>query len=107
MRGKGLFQNARRLHAQDHPRVCGEKCDMVRFCDTAIGSPPRVRGKDDADARQQFEERITPACAGKSHRADGLQRRTKDHPRVCGEKLKTQLGLLALPGSPPRVRGKV
>ena len=30
----------------------------------------------------------------------------KDHPRVCGENLRDSLKLIALPGSPPRVRGK-
>ena len=30
----------------------------------------------------------------------------EDHPRVCGEKIIAQNGLLTLIGSPPRVRGK-
>ena len=33
--------------------------------------------------------------------------RTEDHPRVCGEKVHLAEALVALDGSPPRVRGEV
>ena len=32
--------------AQDHPRVCGEKADIMSFAVNELGSPPRMRGKD-------------------------------------------------------------
>ena len=49
---------------------------------------------------------ITPAYAGKSTR--GLQKRGKrrDHPRVCGEKVRAKFGHDFNKGSPPRMRGK-
>ena len=51
-----------------------------------MGSPPRVRGKVDADCSEEL--------------------RFVDHPRVCGEKnVYYDLGQ-PKPGSPPRVRGK-
>ena len=50
---------------------------------------------------------ITPACAGKSLCGRCTRRGSRDHPRVCGEKViavgKKKSGW----GSPPRVRGKV
>ena len=92
---------------KDHPRVCGEKRkrSCCRRCDR--GSPPRVRGKGSASWTVNLRQRITPACAGKSSTAKfGLQR-SKDHPRVCGEKAERQGRSFPLSGSPPRVRGKV
>ena len=50
--------------------------------------------------------RITPACAGKRCSLRLCPRSSRDHPRMCGEKLRNhrirQLGA----GSPPHVRGK-
>ena len=50
---------------------------------------------------------ITPACAGKSGCSWAMYWRRWDHPRVCGEKILTELRDLYYPGSPPRIRGKV
>ena len=52
--------------AEDHPRVCGEKCGYRLPFRSIVGSPPRVRGKDDGVIFKRHFERITPACAGKS-----------------------------------------
>ena len=65
-----------------------------------------MRGKAGLNEDQAVDDRITPAYAGKrsgSQRPTGARR---DHPRVCGEKVR-----LACPGgvgrgSPPRMRGK-
>ena len=90
----------------DHPRMCGEKGNAARRCSSASGSPPRVRGKVKVVQGKNGMFRITPACAGKR-----LQRclqfwSTRDHPRVCGEKLRSAMSALLVMGSPPRVRGK-
>ena len=71
-----------------------------------LGSPPRMRGKDSVNCLTTRSSGITPAYAGKSARI--LKRRTekRDHPRVCGEKLKFGTNVTKNPGSPPRVRGK-
>ena len=90
----------------DHPRVCGEKSfgDVVAL--DAIGSPPRVRGKELDFLPGFFGDRITPACAGKSAKAVTIEAIQKDHPRVCGEKPRFCGQADLVRGSPPRVRGK-
>ena len=50
---------------QDHPRVCGEKITTRAILPAALGSPPRVRGKEQPCSSGDGNEGITPACAGK------------------------------------------
>ena len=91
---------------EDHPRVCGEKLVELVLCCMVSGSPPRVRGKAaNADALKN-SDRITPACAGKSHRSSPRKTPAQDHPRVCGEKAYDYEDEEIVEGSPPRVRGK-
>ena len=72
----------------DHPRVCGEKVRITVNDLMSIGSPPRVRGKVRLFLGGNLLPGITPACAGKSLYSPDLFFRFKDHPRVCGEKLR-------------------
>ena len=51
--------------AWDHPRVCGEKYDVLLHVSLHQGSPPRVRGKESFLVFLLLSLRITPACAGK------------------------------------------
>ena len=51
-----------------------------------MGSPPRVRGKVDANQDGKYLTRITPACAGKRQVFLTARILVEDHPRVCGEK---------------------
>ena len=51
----------------DHPRMCGEKTSILRLHHVFQGSPPHVRGKVDEVLPGDTFDRITPACAGKSH----------------------------------------
>ena len=72
---------------EDHPRVGGEKLDLLAVVFSALGSPPRGRGKDvDWLGFNQFF-RITPAWAGKSHLGVFCREPHRDHPRVGGEKI--------------------
>ena len=87
--------------------MCGEKKRGRPKYGRRWGSPPRVRGKESTGIRRAKNERITPACAGKSHVYWGAYDADEDHPRVCGEKRRTGPTTLPLLGSPPRVRGKV
>ena len=91
----------------DHPRVCGEKPFKVVWHIPPAGSPPRMRGKAKCKEPTQPDYRITPAYAGKSMYPSGFTLLYGDHPRVCGEKLARHHLRLLLPGSPPRMRGKV
>ena len=92
---------------QDHPRVCGEKSFHSLDESALPGSPPRVRGKAPAGFADFRQGGITPACAGKSVQVSTNDSITWDHPRVCGEKARSSSPLYFLPGSPPRMRGKV
>ena len=86
--------------------MCGEKLLCSLSLKPRIGSPPRVRGKALLMRLTENREGITPACAGKSVSDRWLIARAKDHPRVCGEKLRMFLTSRMYLGSPPRVRGK-
>ena len=92
---------------RDHPRVCGEKVSKSDGDGQVGGSPPRMRGKVTPAAVENYFNGITPACAGKSAGSRPCCRRGQDHPRVCGEKSTTSEDAGSLPGSPPRMRGKV
>ena len=72
-----------------------------------LGSPPRMRGKEEEGELSARKDRITPAYAGKSGRDNNAPRFTGDHPRVCGEKKYTAQEIVGKLGSPPRMRGKV
>ena len=49
---------------------------------------------------------ITPAYAGKSRRKLSRSCTVQDHPRLCGEKIKSGFYRLSHRGSPPPMRGK-
>ena len=91
----------------DHPRVCGEKFLKQVESLSYLGLPPRMRGKVHLTAYFFIIWGITPACAGKSCRRSVCSLRSRDHPRVCGEKQTDSYSWAFLRGSPPRVRGKV
>ena len=46
--------------------MCGEKKSFANSIEMELGSPPHVRGKADEDDKSILNDRITPACAGKS-----------------------------------------
>ena len=71
-----------------------------------LGSPPRVRGKARTPRRGHPPLGITPACAGKRLLRQLRHITSRDHPRVCGEKLRFRAVTGSQLGSPPRVRGK-
>mgnify|MGYP004621490113 CR=1 FL=1 len=73
---------------------------------TAQGSPPRVRGKGKFHCFVRGNDRITPACAGKSFLVACVSGQHEDHPRMCGEKLREREKDDSQLGSPPHVRGK-
>ena len=73
-------------HLRDHPRVCGEKAYFSLHSLSSWGSPPRMRGKGVQQIVFVFNNRITPAYAGKSGRTASENGALGDHPRVCGEK---------------------
>ena len=94
------------IQNQDHPRVCGEKHLSAQFEGTPPGSPPRMRGKEFQFRGTLPDVGITPAYAGKSQTTVCFNNVTRDHPRVCGEKVIPCTPGLHIQGSPPRMRGK-
>ena len=66
-----------------------------------------MRGKVPAVALLMWENRITPAYAGKSGVSHGFQTMFWDHPRLCGEKFSFLPFPVQKVGSPPPMRGKV
>ncbi len=91
---------------RDHPRVCGEKIRAIFKMAFSLGSPPRMRGKVKKTVLDLSRLGITPAYAGKSASLNVLTLVFRDHPRVCGEKVGADVGVLNDLGSPPRMRGK-
>ena len=88
--GKSPGDENRQDAARDHPRVCGEK-KIANSDELAVeGSPPRMRGKVLKNRVKSGQPRITPAYAGKRLHLMLYFSLLKDHPRVCGEKLKTK-----------------
>ena len=91
----------------DHPRLCGEKYTSQTPRPLHIGSPPPMRGKVVCFKKQVSGCGITPAYAGKSFFVRPRFSRSRDHPRLCGEKTGNRLKYNFTIGSPPPMRGKV
>ena len=104
--GKSVERIVNNLLNWDHPRVCGEKYIHDNLLCTALGSPPRMRGKEYEVVLKNALHGITPAYAGKRCKTIDTNTRTWDHPRVCGEKSTICPTLATTEGSPPRMRGK-
>ena len=92
---------------RDHPRVCGEQCDLLCLVLALSGSSPRVRGAAIAYGCTRLHTRIIPACAGSRESFLILTLWTRDHPRVCGEQRIFLTDARQRTGSSPRVRGAV
>ena len=72
-----------------------------------MGSPPRVRGREQRELLGLESGGITPARAGKSMCQPFHVHSSWDHPRACGEEFMSEQDCEQLMGSPPRVRGRV
>ena len=86
--GKSPKKFSIQILIQDHPRMCGEKQHLKYIAGGNVGSPPHVRGKDPDFLRFASATRITPACAGKSRIFLKIFCKHRDHPRMCGEKIR-------------------
>ena len=105
--GKTGMEGIDRKILTDHPRVCGENREQHDRRHGAGGSPPRMRGKLPEAGIKVINIRITPAYAGKTQVILPSSVRKRDHPRVCGENSEDGAAPRIVPGSPPRMRGKL
>ena len=48
-----------------------------------------MRGKPEMKERIEYDDRITPADAGKTTELSGILTFSKDHPRGCGENISS------------------
>ena len=105
--GKSFSVEAATSENRDHPRLCGEKVELLQSRRRYAGSPPPMRGK----ALRPFFRKpclwITPAYAGKSRAIKSIFSNHGDHPRLCGEKAASRYKPSKSRGSPPPMRGKV
>ena len=65
-----------------------------------------MRGKVTVAILIHLTFRITPAYAGKRNHWQKKTSLRKDHPRLCGEKVRNAVYGVFLLGSPPPMRGK-
>ena len=104
--GKTISHLLHHLRCGAHPRVCGENKNSHGAINRAVGSSPRVRGKQVRETRQGVFNRLIPACAGKTLYLKTRSQHSTAHPRVCGENPPCVVVTESNPGSSPRVRGK-
>ena len=88
-------------------RICSrQKSIRSGTARDSFSQTPHMRGKVLDGVKVILVLGITPACAGKSNTHGFLRYSSRDHPRVCGEKVQTLLYTDVQKGSPPHVRGK-
>ena len=88
----------------DHPRACGKDFFVFGALYLHVGSPPRMRERQQQQKYPQHAIRITPAHAGKTYSFPFLSELARDHPRACGKDPEPKNGSRTIPGSPPRMR---
>ena len=106
-RGKGLMDAELSNAVGITPARAGKRDASLLLEKLPYGSPPRGQGKVLAAGLHNLIDRITPAWAGKRGPGPVKLGRSRDHPRVGGEKYPRPLPPGTLQGSPPRGRGKV
>ena len=89
----------------EHPRVCGENLSSLKDKVTSTGTSPRMRGKLADSSKDTLESRNIPAYAGKTPSCRSSQKRSWEHPRVCGENPTRVDAVKVCNGTSPRMRG--
>ena len=103
--GKSLAGKVSAGDVTVHPHVCGEIAPLPGpFC-AACGSPPRVWGNQGDAVANEWRNRFTPTCVGKSSRRRCYRSSAPVHPHVCGEIGYVHPHGHGDLGSPPRVWG--
>ena len=95
------------LAPQGHPRMRGEDCPSSSVASVDFGSPPHAQGRLFRRFPDFVDERITPACAGKTRDHRGVGVMDRDHPRMRGEDHFGEDPDSVGCGSPPHARGRL
>ena len=91
---------------EKHPRLRGEDLRRGIRKHRAFETPPLARGRPLHVASAIGRSRNTPACAGKTRKVAGVNRRREKHPRLRGEDADIG-GLLDIgKETPPLARGR-
>ena len=107
LRGEKLMQKlGLPLSTGDHPRLRGEKKIPLEKSTGDPGSPPLARGKEEAKSSLSLEQRITPACAGKSEVISCIYTRWGDHPRLARGKGSRSFSGIVMRRITPACAGK-
>ena len=96
-----------RLFTTEHPRVCGENWPPLTPAMYTSGTSPRMRGKQQLNNSLRINWRNIPAYAGKTGHGDIRPLESTEHPRVCGENRAMVSNTWTIPGTSPRMRGKL
>ena len=91
----------------DHPRMRGEDLFVSFWVTYQSGSPPHARGRLVRLPCVRVDERITPACAGKTTCDTPTLPASSDHPRMRGEDFNCSGIVWTSSGSPPHARGRL
>ena len=106
--GNGSSSEPRPSRPTVHPRVCGERRQLLLPPPVQLGSSPRVRGTVLLRPTGSRVHRFIPACAGNGGELHLPNAIMAVHPRVCGERAAARARFMRVPnfdGSSPRVRG--
>ena len=104
--GKSVVQNFFIPFRQDHPRLCGEKWNVVNVFFVVTGSPPPMRGKGRRIRKRTCTPRITPAYAGKRFQQDTCDSAVRGSPPPMRGKGSTVLRKAGFRGITPAYAGK-
>ena len=91
----------------DHLRVCGADAWLIPRSVPNTGSPPRVRSRRFNVGIHIIDHGITSACAEQTITHSQCPAAGRDHLRVCGADCEVAAALVAIWGSPPRVRSRL
>ena len=89
----------------DHPRLRGEHELKEGVVVSVKGSSPLARGARRAGLHARAGAGIIPACAGSTRSFSTTSQRRRDHPRLRGEHLTSDVPPEDVTGSSPLARG--
>src|SRR6266511_2959990 len=103
--GNAVGAEAAEHRLGDHPRVRGERRDPCFVPASLDGPPPRTRGTRPGRRCSRTRHGTTPAYAGNAPAGQPRSGRSRDHPRVRGERASRSVHGMVWSGPPPRTRG--